>query len=625
MVAWSRIALLAACLAVPPAAAAAKDAEAPELPVRSERLHVTYVLDSDGRRVETREHALKVLRQDAIEHARTMRVGHSTSVERAEVLEAYTRKADGRRLEVPESNYQLGIDKGREDAPPAFSDRTRLTVVFPDVAVGDVLVLKYRVTETEPMFPGEFSVDERFNRRAAYDDVRVRIDAPAGLESQHAVTDMEQVRDETRGGRRVLEWTWKNPSPASSKRRDYSVYDSEREPGYAYSTFRTHGEIAAAYGERARPKAAVTPRVRELASEITKAEEEPREQARLLYEWVAEHIDYAGNCIGVGAVVPRDQAFVLDNHMGDCKDHATLLQALLAAKGIESTQALINSGSRYQLPSVPVVSAVNHVIVYVPSLDVYLDPTSDSAPFGMLPMNDADKPVLLVDGHRDGVRTPPLRSESNRQVARSELKLRPDGSVAGTVEVSTTGLFATWGRDRLRHLTERERNEFLEEMYRGDDEKGSGSLDGDDPKPMRDTFSYKVTLETGDFAQIPGPAAFAIEPLYTTEAPIGMFLAMVDDEEEAEEMACLGGTVVEEYVYEFPEGTKVLAVPKDVSLSSGSASYRATYSLEGRTLTARRELVDTVERNVCPISEVREYAKLARKIAADLKAQVVYE
>jgi hypothetical protein len=83
--------------------------------------------------------------------------------------------------------------------------------------------------------------------------------------------------------------------------------------------------------------------------------------------------------------------------------------------------------------------------------------------------------------------------------------------------------------------------------------------------------------------------------------------------------------VVEEYVYELPRGTKILAVPKDVNLSSGSTTYRATYSLKGRTLTARRELVDVVDHKVCPISEVREYAKLARKIASDLKAQVVYQ
>jgi transglutaminase-like putative cysteine protease len=609
-----------------PVSAAAPDTpDLAEIPVRLEKLHVTYVLNPDGSSVETREQALKVMRQEAIEHARQLDVSYSTSVERAEVLEAYTRKADGRRVQVPKSNYQLDINKGREDGSPAFSDRTRLTVVFPDVAVGDTVVAKYRVTETEPMFLGKFSVDERFNRTAAYDDVRVRIDAPATLFSQSAVTGMTQTLDETSRGRRVLEWTWKNPAPLRSKRRDYSAFDPAKEVGYAFSTFRTYSEIAEAYGARARPKAAVTERTRDLASRIVQDATEPREQARLLYEWVAENIDFAGNCIGVGAVVPRDQAFVLDNHLGDCKDQATLLQALLGARGIESTQALVNSGGVYQLQTVPVLAMVNHVIVYVPSLDVYLDPTSGTTPFGMLPLADADKPVLLVDGYRDGVRTPPVGSGANRQVATSEVTVKPDGSVAGAIQVSSSGIFATSGRDRLRHMTDQQRDEFLERLYRRDNRTGFGRLESEDPKPMRDTFSYKVNFETEQFAQVPGPGAFRISPLYATEAPIAMFLEGAEEEEEADETACLGGTVVEEYVYKLPKDLKVLAVPKDVSLSGGPTTYRATYSLKGSTLTVRRELVDKTDRNVCPIAMQHELAKLARQISTDLKAQVVYK
>ena len=70
---------------------------------------------------------------------------------------------------------------------------------------------------------------------------------------------------------------------------------------------------------------------------------------------------------------------------------------------------------------------------------------------------------------------------------------------------------------------------------------------------------------------------------------------------------------------------KILAAPKDVSLSSGLASYRAKYSLKEGTLTARREFVDKTERNVCPVSVQREFASMARKILMDLKAQVVYQ
>ncbi|MGO4779545.1 transglutaminase family protein, partial [Lysobacter sp. 2RAB21] len=141
-------------------------------------------------------------------------------------------------------------------------------------------------------------------------------------------------------------------------------YKVEDFPGYAFSTFRSYGQIAAAYGERALPKAAPTPRVRKLADEIAAGKKDQREVAKALYEWVSTNIQYAGNCIGLGAVVPRDQEFVLDNRIGDCKDHATLLQALLAAKNVPATQALINAGNVYQLPDIPVASSVNHVLNY---------------------------------------------------------------------------------------------------------------------------------------------------------------------------------------------------------------------------------------------------------------------
>ena len=79
----------------------------------------------------------------------------------------------------------------------------------------------------------------------------------------------------------------------------------------------------------------------------------PRERARLLYEWVSRNITYGGNCIGVGAVVPRDLDVVLDNRMGDCKDHATLLQSLWSAAGLRSEQVLVNAGEQYDLARRP--------------------------------------------------------------------------------------------------------------------------------------------------------------------------------------------------------------------------------------------------------------------------------
>jgi transglutaminase-like putative cysteine protease len=624
---WGRVlwAMALGALFVPGLALPASAEGEADPGTRTQKFHVTYVINADGSSAATYETEVKILKVQSVDTARQTQLGYSTSVQQAEVLEAYTRKPDGRRIDAPQSNYQLDINKGREGSAPAFSDRTVLTVILPEVAVGDVTVFKYKVTNLEPVFPGQFSVDARFSKSVAFDDMVIRIDAPAALWTQHAVTEMTESVNEVRGGRKIIEWTWKNPVAIKSNRRDYSAFNLEKQPGYSFSTFRSYEDLAKAYGARARPKAVAGERVRALVEEITRGKSDPVDQARALYEWVATHIDFAGNLVGVGAVVPRDQAFVLDNRMGDCKDHATLLQAMLSVKGIESSQALLNAGPAYHLPAVPVLATVNHVILYVTSQHLFLDTTSPDIPFGMLPQGDTDKPVLLVDGYREGMRTPPLLGESNRQLVKTEVTIKPDGSIAGSVQVSSKGAMAIAARGRLRDLSKLDREEALRQIYRREKKTGFGRLESDDPKPLLDSFNYRVVFESEDFTPIPGPGAFTIHPLYPTEAPIQVIGALAQDEPEADETACFGGHVTEEYVLHLPEGVKVLALPKGIEASSSTVTYKSTYALEGGTLTVKREFDDRNDRNICPIAFQHEYAKLARTIMGDLRAQVVYQ
>ena len=87
--------------------------------------------------------------------------------------------------------------------------------------------------------------------------------------------------------------------------------------------------------------------------------------------------------LGSGGVVPNLADQVMRNRYGDCKDKTTLLIALLASKGIEASTAMVNSGSAFEIPRLGSVNPFNHVIVYIPQWDLYLDPTAELAPFGV--------------------------------------------------------------------------------------------------------------------------------------------------------------------------------------------------------------------------------------------------
>lgn len=613
---------LAALLSAP--SFAAEKAEAPEQVVRIDRYHIDTVLNEDGSNVRTYDWARTILKDKALEGSKRASVSHSTSVEKVEVLEAYTQKANGTRIDATKSNYQVNVNKGREDGSPAFSDRTTLTVIFPDVAVGDMVAFRYRIMQSEAIFPGHFSILDVFPKALVYKDVRMRIDAPESMRAQYEGRGMKQRVSRARG-RQVIEWTWQNKQPVVDKRRNYSVFDVEKEVGYTFSTFGTYAEIAEAYGARARAKAQATDQTRKLAAEIVGKRKDVREQAQALYDWAATKVDYAGNCIGVGVVVPRDLSFILENKMGDCKDHATLLQALLAARGIASTQALINAGSVYRLPKIPVVSTVNHVINYIPELDLFLDSTSSTTPFGMLPLQVADKPVLLMDGFKDGMRTPATRIGSNEQHTRTVVDIQSDGSIKATMGINQKGLFAANSRAWLREFPKEKEADLVKNVFESSGMIASGNLTKDDPTALLDRYKFGLKMEVRNFYQRPGAGAFEIAPLFVTEAPVARYVWSAVSPEETHDVACSNGTSIEEYTYNFPADMQVVSVPDNLEVKNDFLTYQATYTLDGRKLTVLRKFDDRTPSGVCSPGLMAEYKALTEKVIPNMRAQVLYK
>jgi hypothetical protein len=168
-----------ALLAASTMAVAASDTDGGrDLDTRIKRYEVTYTIQPDGAYAEDREWALVILKDRAVANAKQASISYSTSIQKAEIEAAYTLKPDGRRIDAPKTNFQVETNTGHERNAPVFSDRTTTTVVFPEVAAGDTVVLAYRLTASEPMFPKQFSTSETFWRSQAYDSEDVKIDAP---------------------------------------------------------------------------------------------------------------------------------------------------------------------------------------------------------------------------------------------------------------------------------------------------------------------------------------------------------------------------------------------------------------------------------------------------------------
>lgn len=595
-----------------------------EIDSRYTYIHSYYKVNKDATHVETHEWARKILTERALKYAKQTSISYSKSVQKAEILEAYTLKANGKRIDAPKTNYQVRENSGRNKNDPVFSDRVNISVVFADVDVGDTVVFSYKITQTEGLFPGHFNQSGFFSRSFPYDDVKITFDLPEGFAARYVQHDMKEKVVE-KNGRKILSLSFSNSHPFEDKRRNYSVWNPESQPGYIIATFKSFKQIAETYGERATPKAKVTPKVTKLADEIVGKVKDKREQARLLYEWVSKNITYAGNCIGVGAVVPHDLTFILENKMGDCKDHATLLQALLNAKGIKNTQALVNSGSVYELPSLPNVSSVNHVMNYLPEFKIFADATSKDTPFGMLALSTQNKPVLLVDNYRKGFKTPVDAQNTNQQYMKTTVRIQKDGSASGDIELKLKGRFAVAQRAGLRNVTKKQEDEWIKNIFSHDGHIGSGSLEKEDPRALIDTYSFKVKFNTKEFILRPGAGAFYVTPLFPNQAPVYSFIASSVSPLPKVDVFCGNGISIEEYKYIFPAGIKLLSVPDDLNIDGKYLKYKASYKLDGNILTVKRRADDLSPVNICSPGVLKSQRRVGLKAIQNLKSQVIYK
>jgi hypothetical protein len=316
---------------------------------------------------------------------------------------------------------------------------------------------------------------------------------------------------------------------------------------------------------------------------------------------------------------------VLENRYGDCKDHAGLLEAMLAAVGIDSTGVLVNSGNAYRLPEVPTLGVFNHMITYVPALDLYLDPTAESVGAGYLHASILGKPVLLLKTGSFAM-TPILQPERTRTT--TWFDIRRDGRSSFKLSKTASGAMAESYRSALRDSRQAEREAFVQRMLQGLGQKSRGVFDAGpgevDQNRDLDGDQYRVSFSgTSDgFLELPGPSALATT--YDFWGGLGeAVFNLVQESERRQEFVCPAIDHEDETGFRLPKGVRILALPKAMNLMDGGIYYRASYERRGNEVRVRRRLTFRHGRATCTPADFRAMQPALDRIIRDLRSQVV--
>jgi tetratricopeptide (TPR) repeat protein len=210
------------------------------------------------------------------------------------------------------------------------------------------------------------------------------------------------------------------------------------------STYRTWEDVGRYYWrlirDQLRPEASIRAAAEEALQGVDRTDQ--RAVVRALYGYVVSRTRYVALEFGIHGYQPYPVDRVLARRFGDCKDKASLLHALLEAAGVDSRIVLLRMRSLGAVPSEPASLAVfNHAILYVPSLDWYLDGTAEFHGATELPGADRQASILVVEpnGQSRFTTTPAAAADGNVTDVRLELALRPAGTADVKAETRIRG------------------------------------------------------------------------------------------------------------------------------------------------------------------------------------------
>lgn len=530
-----------------------------------------------------------------------------------EVLEAWVDQPDGARLQVPPDGRFTRPSAASQSAP-GFTGSMTTTVVFPQLRPGSRTHIVWRRTQTTPPNLGFSAWSIATLEEASVID-HLAIDAPAGLALHWAVRGPVATTDSTQGARRHI--TADMPPQPGARPEPAAVSPSDFQPLFVASTLPDVATIGTRYAELSAGRAEPTPEIAALAARIVDGRQ-GLEAARALYDWVSTNIRYIALTLNIeDGWVPHPAAEVLHNGYGDCKDHAALLEALLAARGIAAQTALIDWGSRTRDLPIAHPAEFNHAIVYLPAYDRWLNPTNPYAPFDSLDHTLAGKRVALAGLPGREAHTPEATPADDRTVLASTAVLEADGTLTGMANWSLSpnadATFRAW------LAASRSPRDLLERLMVNTPEGGFGSFASSDPRDLALPLEVSASWHSPHAVTPPAPETTITVPASPDVQPVSALRRYLSSTGQRRTPLLIGpADITWTTALTLPPGLEASRLPVPVEVANPAGSYASRSERSGASLTVVRHLV--IARNIYQPDEYPALESLLYAALADARA-----
>ncbi|MHB1540409.1 MAG: DUF3857 domain-containing protein [Steroidobacteraceae bacterium] len=545
---------------------------------------------------------------------------YSKSMATMRVESAYIVTADGRRIDIPAADIveRPAPAPPGSDGSPIYDNNMMLSVGLPGFNKGDSLHIRTLKTQHTAYFPKQFFDVWGPAESESARQLKIVVHGPAGMRLYAAQRGGWRIAHSTVGGGETFTATLaahhaEFPGTSTVDPSDYS-------PVFEVTSFPSWAAVGAAYWSGARRKAAVTPLVKQVADQVAGKLHGWR-AVKALYMWESQHIHYIGLELGVGGYVPISANTTLRTGYGDCKQHSTLLEALLAARGIRADPVLINWNNGFKLLPLPGLD-FNHAIDYLPKYHVFLDTTGEFETPGQLAIGERDKEVVISGPHPRLARTPGAEPAHNRLIYDASLHLAANGTLSGSVHMTTRGWWAWFNRMIFSEVPPGAYGRLMN-MLLMPSGGGSGTFQPGNPtvldRPMRvaATWSTPAYALPGKTLSVPLPAGpYLVPSMAGAEDPVSALTTVIGPVSRRHSVTTYLGEVQWHSTLTLPPGYVPTYLPPGENLHNAAGIFIYSVHASRGAVSASYQLkLNHV------VYTPAQYPALRALLLADLRAQ----
>lgn len=216
-----------------------------------------------------------------------------------------------------------------------------------------------------------------------------------------------------------------------------------------------------------RTKLDFTPAQKTSFQNMVKDAKSDEEKVQILYKHLQNKVRYIGVQLGIGGLSPFPNSYVESKSYGDCKALSNYMIGMLDAVNIKSYHTILFAGNSIDIDEQMMYQQGNHMIVYVPlnGKDIWLEATSQTAPFNYLGDFAGNRKVLIVD-EKGGKIIPAqdFKPEDNQLLVNGAATISVDGTLNFQFTETSKGLiyenFARFNQLSEKDLDLRLKNRF---------------------------------------------------------------------------------------------------------------------------------------------------------------------